>query len=259
MLFVQIDEKDIIENLLEGYDYPAAVISDRYDILGANTAYRNMMKDRDISTTKCFSFFRGLDRPCHHYGDACPLLLTCQTNKKERVMQKLEDNSGIRRAVIESSPVASGPNFMLFLEVIKLVPQPMRMITGQSVSAANGELLPVLQKLLTQSLNLDKSNGEDSTQKAQKPSKTPKKSAPKHKANATQSTPQNANAPAKRNRGRPPKQMQGLGNGLNADTNAELDEEAYLVALIDKFDGDKSKAAEAAGISLRSLYRKLNA
>ena len=174
MLFVQIDEKDIIENLLEGYDYPAAVISDRYDILGANSAYRNMMKDRDISTTKCFSFFRGLDRPCHHYGDACPLLLTCQTNKKERVMQKLEDNSGIRRAVIESSPVASRPNFMLFVEVIKLVPQPMRMITGQSVSAANGELLPVLQKLLTQSLNLDKSNGEDSTQKAQKPSKTTK-------------------------------------------------------------------------------------
>lgn len=53
--------------------------------------------------------------------------------------------------------------------------------------------------------------------------------------------------------------MQGLGNGLNADKNAELDEEAYLVALIDKFDGDKSKAAEATGISLRSLYRKLNA
>ena len=43
----------------------------------------------------------------------------------------------------------------------------------------------------------------------------------------------------------------------NAASTLKQQEKALLLRLIEEYNGDKTMAAKAAGISLRTLYRKL--
>ena len=46
-------------------------------------------------------------------------------------------------------------------------------------------------------------------------------------------------------------------DGANAFTALKAQERDYIMKLIDFCDGDKKKAAEIAGVTLRTLYRKI--
>ena len=46
-------------------------------------------------------------------------------------------------------------------------------------------------------------------------------------------------------------------NGINGELNLRIHEEELIHKALQHFEGDRKRAAEALGISERSLYRKL--
>lgn len=109
-----------IASLIEGFDYPAILLSDDYQILACNSLYERDFGELQLKGERCYEVSHGYDVPCDQAGEDCPLAACRKSNNREKVLHIHDSPRGKEHIDVELVPVkdASGtPRF--YVEVLK--------------------------------------------------------------------------------------------------------------------------------------------
>ncbi|MBU0751269.1 MAG: sigma 54-interacting transcriptional regulator [Gammaproteobacteria bacterium] len=95
---------------LEGEAEPSIVLDDDYRILAANAAYRrDFGGSQDVTGRRCYEVSHHIDTPCDQAGESCPLRLTAQSGRPQRVLHLHHTPRGEEHVDVETRPLAIGP------------------------------------------------------------------------------------------------------------------------------------------------------
>ncbi len=112
-----------IAGMLEGYDYPAILVSSEYEILAANALYTQAFGAIDTSrTAHCYRISHHYDKPCDQAGESCPLAASRRSGHREKVLHIHNTPRGKEHVDVEMLPIldASG-ELQYFVELLKPV------------------------------------------------------------------------------------------------------------------------------------------
>jgi len=114
-----------LARMLEGYEYPAILVSVDYEILAFNELYQQMFGKVDLKSgvRRCYQVSHQYDRPCDQAGEDCPLKNVIQTQKKQRVLHIHQTLNGAEHIEIDILPIHNSQGDMsCFVELMKPVP-----------------------------------------------------------------------------------------------------------------------------------------
>ena len=106
---MQILHKDInpdLATMLNGYDYPAILVTADYQILATNQLYLdNFGKISDQGKALCHKVSHGFDVPCDQAGENCPLSAALGSMRRERVLHIHQTPRGKEHVDVEMLPI----------------------------------------------------------------------------------------------------------------------------------------------------------
>lgn len=113
-----------LANLLEGYDAPAILVSDQYEILANNRLYEEKFGKIAFNTRpKCYAVSHGYSKPCDQAGEDCPLLAAKESKRKEKVLHIHQTPNGREHVDVEMIPIFNDDGKLsFFVELLKPVP-----------------------------------------------------------------------------------------------------------------------------------------
>ncbi len=97
-----------VQSLIDAQDHPFVLIDDSYNIVAANSAYRQAysIETRDIIGRKCHQVSHHSDVPCHMNGEDCPHKAVFETREPYQVLHIHYDTNAQPEYVrIKGSPV----------------------------------------------------------------------------------------------------------------------------------------------------------
>ena len=106
-----------VQSLIDAQDNPFVLIDENYNIVAANTAYKQAygFTEQDIIEHKCFQVSHRSDVPCHMNGEDCPHKRVFETRKPHQVLHIHYDTHAQPGHVrIKGSPIF-GPDGEMFL------------------------------------------------------------------------------------------------------------------------------------------------
>jgi len=106
-----------VQSLIDAQDNPFVLIDENYNIVAANTAYKQAygFTEQDILEHKCYQVSHRSDVPCHMNGEDCPHKKVFETRKPHQVLHIHYDTHAQPEHVrIKGSPIF-GPDGTLFL------------------------------------------------------------------------------------------------------------------------------------------------
>lgn len=125
--------------VLEGFDSPAILVTEDYQILASNKQYETKFGGIDYSSQPtCFSVSHGYRTPCDQAGEDCPLHKARKTGKKEKVLHIHQTSKGREHVNVEMIPIFDQDNHLnYFIELLTPVPltngsNPDKQIVGNS-------------------------------------------------------------------------------------------------------------------------------
>ncbi len=123
---MQILHKDInpdLATMLNGYDYPAILVTADYQILATNQLYLdNFGKISDQGKALCHKVSHGFDVPCDQAGENCPLSAALGSMRRERVLHIHQTPRGKEHVDVEMLPITDDEgNLKYFVELLKPV------------------------------------------------------------------------------------------------------------------------------------------
>ncbi|MFK7964829.1 MAG: sigma-54 interaction domain-containing protein [Burkholderiaceae bacterium] len=97
----------VLVSYLEHESEPMIVLSPRYEILAANTAYRRQFGtvDKAYIGQKCHKVSHGIDVPCDQAGEQCPMLAAEKRRAPDRVLHIHHTPRGPEHVDVELRPV----------------------------------------------------------------------------------------------------------------------------------------------------------
>lgn len=109
--------------LLDGFDYPAILVSNHYEILAANDRYtRTFGSITPGESAYCYKVSHHYDRPCDQAGESCPLAACKKSGHREKVLHIHNTPRGREHVDVEMLPIfdAAG-QLSYFVELLKPV------------------------------------------------------------------------------------------------------------------------------------------
>lgn len=106
-----------VQSLIDAQDNPFVLIDENYNIVAANTAYKQAygFTEQDIVEHKCYQVSHRSDVPCHMNGEDCPHKKVFETRKPYQVLHIHYDTHAQPEHVrIKGSPIF-GPDGKMFL------------------------------------------------------------------------------------------------------------------------------------------------
>jgi len=123
---MQLIAKDSDRNvalMLDGFDYPAILVSADYEILATNELYTETFGEipRDRGS-RCYEVSHGYRVPCDQAGESCPLLACKSSGSKERVLHIHSTPRGKEHVDVEMLPIrGEDGELKYFVEILKPV------------------------------------------------------------------------------------------------------------------------------------------
>lgn len=113
-----------LSQMLDGYDSPAILVSQDYEILATNKDYADKFGDIDLSTKpNCYTVSHGYTKPCDQAGEDCPLRAAKESGQKEKVLHIHQTPNGREHVDVEMIPIFDDDNHLsFFIELLKPVP-----------------------------------------------------------------------------------------------------------------------------------------
>ncbi len=110
-------------SLLDGFDYPAILVSSNYEILAANDLYTRTFGHID-STAKafCYQVSHHYSKPCDEAGESCPLAACRKSGHREKVLHIHNTPRGREHVDVEMLPIfGENGELRYFVELLKPV------------------------------------------------------------------------------------------------------------------------------------------
>ncbi len=109
--------------ILDGFDYPAILVSSSYQILAANDQYtRSFGKITPGDSAYCYKVSHDYDRPCDQAGESCPLAACKKTGHREKVLHIHNTPRGREHVDVEMLPIFDQEGTLVyFVELLKPV------------------------------------------------------------------------------------------------------------------------------------------
>lgn len=143
-----------LARMLEGYEYPAILLSADYRVLASNELYRAAFGDIGSPAT-CYQVSHGYDRPCDQAGEDCPLANARESNSKERVLHIHQTKNGREHIEVEILPIqGSSGELGYFVELMKPIPLASGARSRQTMVGSS----PAFVKMLDQIARVGKSD-----------------------------------------------------------------------------------------------------
>ena len=123
MDLIASDAHTALVAMLEGYDWPAILVTADYRILAANHRYRDKFGDiAALGNSRCYQVSHGYSMPCDQAGENCPLQGALASGSRERVLHIHQTPRGREHVDVELLPLhdANG-NLKYFVELLKPV------------------------------------------------------------------------------------------------------------------------------------------
>lgn len=109
--------------MLDGFDYPAILVSSKYEILAANDLYTRTFGAIDTQqVAHCYKVSHNYDKPCDQAGESCPLAASRKSGHREKVLHIHNTPRGKEHVDVEMLPIldANG-ELQYFVELLKPV------------------------------------------------------------------------------------------------------------------------------------------
>lgn len=121
-LIAKDSDKDVAY-MLDGFDYPAILVSADYRILATNELYRSTFGEIDVNKeARCYQVSHGYQVPCDQAGESCPLLACKSSGTKERVLHVHTTPRGKEHVDVEMLPIrGEDGELKYFVEILKSV------------------------------------------------------------------------------------------------------------------------------------------
>ena len=108
--------------MLDGYEYPAILVTADYKILATNDLYCEQFGDIQTNRTNyCFEVSHGYSQPCDKAGEDCPLMAAKSSLRKERVLHIHQTPRGKEHVDVELIPITKNNQLQFFVELLKPV------------------------------------------------------------------------------------------------------------------------------------------
>jgi transcriptional regulator with PAS, ATPase and Fis domain len=123
------DRLSEITSLIEGFDYPAILLSDNYEILATNSLYESDFGEIILNGQRCYEVSHGYEVPCDQAGESCPLAACRSSNNKEKVLHIHNSPRGKEHIDVELIPIndAAG-SARFYVEILK----PVKFVSAES-------------------------------------------------------------------------------------------------------------------------------
>lgn len=137
-----------LQNMLEGYDYPAILVSTNYEILATNRLYQKAFGRIDTQKTHhCFEVSHGYSVPCDQAGEDCPLIAARTSGHKERVLHIHQTPRGKEHVDVEMVPIFDNDGELnFFVELLRPIPIASTMAASNDMVGIS----PPFNKMLSQ-------------------------------------------------------------------------------------------------------------
>lgn len=127
-----------LQDVVDSYNEPAVLISDSYEIICANSAYKNLYRvpvHDDPAESKnyceedgllsdqcyCYEVSHHYSRSCDQEGESCPLQLAKTTQNNQRVLHIHQTRFGEEHVDVSLFPIHDENGQLFFLEVMKTI------------------------------------------------------------------------------------------------------------------------------------------
>ncbi|MDO9319923.1 MAG: sigma-54 dependent transcriptional regulator [Gammaproteobacteria bacterium] len=109
--------------MLEGFDYPAILVSSSYQILAANDLYTRTFGHIDTSAKAfCYQVSHHYSKPCDEAGESCPLVACRKSGHREKVLHIHNTPRGREHVDVEMLPIfGDDGELRYFVELLKPV------------------------------------------------------------------------------------------------------------------------------------------
>jgi transcriptional regulator with PAS, ATPase and Fis domain len=109
--------------VLEGFEYPAILVSSEYRILATNKPYQEAFGEiAPEGDARCYQVSHGYDVPCDKAGESCPLAACRGSGHKERVLHIHNTPRGREHVDVEMLPIrGEDGELKYFVEILKPV------------------------------------------------------------------------------------------------------------------------------------------
>lgn len=109
--------------MLDGFDYPAILVSNHYEILAANDLYTKTFGSiTPGDTALCYKVSHHYDRPCDQAGESCPLAACKSSGHREKVLHIHNTPRGREHVDVEMLPIFDAKGTLqYFVELLKPV------------------------------------------------------------------------------------------------------------------------------------------
>ncbi|WP_269620223.1 sigma-54 interaction domain-containing protein [Zhongshania sp. BJYM1] len=123
MQLIAKDSDSDVAHMLDGFDYPAILVSADYKILATNELYSSAFGDIEIDKgAHCYQVSHGYQVPCDQAGESCPLAACKNSGAKERVLHVHSTPRGKEHVDVEMLPIrGSDGELKYFVEILKSV------------------------------------------------------------------------------------------------------------------------------------------
>lgn len=116
-----------LASLLEGFEYPAILVSKDYEILATNKLYDAAFGEiESTGKHRCFEVSHGYSVPCDQAGESCPLKAAKASGHRERVLHIHQTPRGAEHVDVELIPLLSKnegeSSIDCFVELLKPIP-----------------------------------------------------------------------------------------------------------------------------------------
>ena len=141
------DTNPSIARMLDGYDYPAILVTADYRILATNELYRQSFGSIDTGKpAHCYQISHGYQQPCDQAGEDCPLAAARSSRQRERVLHIHQTPRGKEHVDVEMLPIfADNGELEYFVELLKPVPVASSRTSNQPLIGAS----PAFNKMLS--------------------------------------------------------------------------------------------------------------
>jgi len=147
-----------LEQMLEGYDSPAILVTKNYDIIATNKNYTEQFGDIDMTAKpKCYAVSHGYTKPCDQAGEDCPLHLATESGQKEKVLHIHQTSNGREHVDVEMVPIFDDNNTLIFfIELLKPIP----LASGVNTTTKMVGSSPALKTLLRTATRVAKTDAD---------------------------------------------------------------------------------------------------
>lgn len=124
MNLIASDVQADLAAMLNGFEVPAILVSNDYQILATNQHYRDSFGEIDHrQSPRCYRISHGYEVPCDQAGESCPLSAARASGTKERVLHIHQTPRGREHVDVEMLPIkAPDGSLKYFVELLKPVP-----------------------------------------------------------------------------------------------------------------------------------------